>query len=243
MPIAPLPSARKIEERALKIELWLLIIICLVCLGSLPIVPRLISVTLPTPAIRASECSAPPQKVPYLPNPQEYASTPSVAATWHQLGRDNEDFACAQAWAASFVVAYYTLDSRRVETFEASVPLLSSGGRQRFYGKSGQGPHEKADPRIDPLWRAQAQKRHLRQVVQVSPPSLLNAQYQNGFLLAWMVVPYQLSLSSNGKTTTNIYHDTVLLIQKTAATPNQRLSWQVSDWRESISLFTPPHIL
>ncbi len=245
--LRPFSWSHKVEERDLKLGLWLLLIIILVCLGSLPIIPSLLPITTAsslsaTPVhstLPAGQCRASSQELQAIPNPQTFLPPAHLPAAWRQARHTQADFIQAQICAAAFIVAYYSFDSQKTATLTTSTSLLSPGGKQRFYA---QGADKNAGLHMVPL-QSGSQKRHLQQGAQASIPYLIDAHYVNNTLLAWMVVPYKMAIRGQNQSSSSIVHATVLVIQQPSTVPHQKALWLVSDWRAGTFFFMAPSAL
>ncbi len=156
---------------------------------------------------------------------------------WITTGHSKQDLANAQACAASFAIAYETIDANDFRTLETSTSLMSSGAQLRFYGRISS---VNADTRMDPLWRAIIQKQNLKQTAQVQQPRLLDIRSLNNRFFAWMLVPYSLSLQRNDQTLSRDAQLTVLLVNVTSQNSNTGTGWQVSGWQDGDALFAVP---
>jgi hypothetical protein len=247
----------------LQIWTWLLIIICLGCLGSFSLVPYMLPalvhpttitqmrqarvhppasvVSTPiTGPFTESECTATQPNMKYLPT-SGVTNNQTLPLAWLLAERNQKDFANAQACAASFIIAYGTFDAGKAQTFESSISMLTDGAKQRFYGSAANTP---ADPHMDPMWRANLQKEQVQQKAQAGEPGLLGSQYTNGKLLVWMVVPCQLTILMVGsKPIIENTQFTVLLVGVPANVQKTGTGWQVSQWQEGSVQFAPPTLL
>jgi hypothetical protein len=265
IPALPPPDMRE-SHKAHNIQLWisLLVVICLGGLGSLSLVPSMLpglihnnntadrpiqttylaTPILPTPTpfngpFIESECTATPKNTKYLSS--SGSSGQALPLEWLQAGRDQKDFANAQACAATFINTYLTFNAANPITFEASVPMLTDGAKQRFYGNA---PNTQPNSHMDPMWRAALLKQQIQQSAQSSQPGLLGARYTNGKLLVWMVVSCQVMIQAAGSKPV-IENDqyTVLLLGVPINTQKTGTGWQVSQWQEGCTQFVPPHLL
>jgi hypothetical protein len=206
---------------------------------STPIPPTSTSISGP---FTESECTATPKNTKYLSlSGAASTSNQALPLEWLQAGRNQEDFANAQACAATFVNTYWTFNSADPKTFETSVSMFTDGARQRFYGNA---LNTQPDVHMDPMWRAALLKQQIQQSAQSSQPGLLGARYTNGKLLSWMTVSYQITISAVGSKPV-IENDqyTVLLLGVPINTQKTGTGWQVSQWQEGSTQFAPPHLL
>jgi hypothetical protein len=257
-PSTPPPShGENRQQYTLKIFLTLLVSICLYALGSFSLAPHLLPAaffqspqTAQTKLAQANStqqakpvgggaCHARPGDMHYLPagkgGSAKASQSSQLPQAWRKAGLNEEDFAYAQACAASFLIAYQSFDSNKPPTFESTASLLSIGGQQRFYGR---GTSKTSDVRMNPYWRASMQKQQLRQSARVNAPALLQAQSLNGRVLVWMSLHYQLTISRGNQTLTSSSDMAVLL----ASVPQEkgRTAWQVSYWQDGNALFPVP---
>lgn len=186
-----------------------------------------------------SECTATPKNTKY--GGTVSTSNQALPLEWLQAGRDQEDFANAQACVASFINTYWTFNSADPKTFETSVPMFTDGARQRFYGNA---LNTQPDEHMDPMWRAALLKQQMKQSAQSSQPGLLGVRYTNGKLLVWMTVSYQVTINAAGsKPVVENDQYTVLLLGVPVNTEKTGTGWQVSQWQEGSTQFAPPHLL
>jgi hypothetical protein len=248
------PASGQQAVHTLRIVLLLLAIICLGSLGAIPLAPDFLPTSFfiapatiskqatvkptptPTPMLPGGECTATSQQMKYLSSAQ--TATPTPPPMWFTTGHSKQDLANAQACAASFVIAYETIDANDFRTLEASTSMLSSGAQSRFYGRI---PSVSADTRMDPLWRAIIQKQNLKQTAQVQQPGLLDVRSINNRFFAWMLVPYSLSLQRNDQTLSRNAQLTVLLVNVTSQSSDAGTGWQVSGWQDGDGLFAVPN--
>lgn len=229
------------ERHTLKILLTLLLIVCLYSLGSLSLAPHLLSASFfnaqaasPPASVGGGACTATPTDLRYLPPTSGDAPSLQLPTIWGQAGFTNDDFATAQACAASFVSTYQSFDANQPATFEACVSMLSAGAQQRFYGRAaGQG---QPDNRMDSFWRASMQKQQISESARVSAPGLLLARFTDNRMLVWMQVHYQLTILRNGEKLIRDDSLTVLV----ASIPDGKHKWQVSAWKDSSGNSTFP---
>lgn len=249
----------------IQVVFLLLLTICFASLGSFSLVPYLLpdlsssSVLSSTPAATShtpglststpttgpfieSECTAKPSDMKYVSASQGQTGTSSLPNSWSQTGRTQQDFANAQACAASFVVAYQTFDSNDIKTLEACTFMLTKNASQRFYGTTQQSQPDKHE---DPMWRASLQKRHYQQTAQAALPGLLTTRSVNNRFLVWMTVPYQTSTKIDDSQQSVIQTDqfTVLLVAVPINAQKTGTGWQVSKWQEGSAQFDPPNPL
>jgi hypothetical protein len=261
----PSPSSGSGQQavHTLRIVLLLLAIVCLGSLGAVPLATNFLPANFVTPAatptpvavrptptplptMPGGECTATPQKMKYAstgptPAPGKKVTptpTPMLPSEWLNSGHTQQDFGNVQACAASFVVTYETIDANDFRTLEASTEMFSSGAKLRFYGRL---PGSKADNRMDPLWRAVIQKQNLKQTAQVTVPSLLSARYSDKHLYVWMLVSYHLSIERNGQTLGLDSQRTVLLVDMVTQAGGSGTGWQVSEWRDGDVPFAIPN--
>lgn len=254
------PAQASQEHHILKVFLTLLVILCIYCLGSFPLISYTIapllsstpsstlpsstsspakSLVLPSPTQAPAEggkCNVAPTDLHYLPPPSGTAQNGPLPQIWSQAGYNEQDFASASACAASFLIAYQSFDSSQAQTFVACTSMLSTGAQQRFFGQTASRP---ADIHADQFWRASIQKQQIRQSAQTSAPVLLKAQFDQQRMFAWMLVPYQLTLHRYDEEFTYNNSMTVLVISFPRNNPQQGSVWQVSDWQNGSVIFDP----
>lgn len=247
--VGPPPSPTRKGKRTrqgpdFKLWLLLLLVICLGGIGSFP----LVSIRLPNttglpgtqptqqPSTAGGKCTATPQEIKYELTTQQ-TPPPALPADWSKAGRQQSDLGYAQACAASFVLAYQKFSASDPKTFETSVPLLSEGAKQRFYGRV---TNIKSDPHMEPLWRANVQKHHMQQQAQVGIPTLLDARYTRGKLLAWLLVPYKIFTQMDEDSIEQGLQMTVLLVGVPFNPQDAGTGWQVSDWKSEQTVFAEP---
>ena len=120
---------------------------------------------------------------------------------------------------------------------EACVSMLTEGALHRYYGDE---PGLKANIHMSANWRSQAKQEHLHQVALTGMPYLLATSYTNGNLLAWLVVPYQLTFQKNGRVMKEYDVSTVLLLGVPFGMKGLGTGWQISSWQSSMFPFAPP---
>ena len=230
----------------MKVLAWLLITICIGCVGSFPFMQHFLShfvthhSTTSLSVAHLAETSQDRNLQQMLIHVQAHPSSSNsnvLPTAWLSAKRTEVDLAYAQESASSFVVAYQTVDALQPQSLEACVSMLTSGAMHRFYGdESGL----KANIRMSANWRSQAKQERLHQVALSGMPYLLAASYINGNILAWLVVPYQLTSQKNGQVT--IEHDvyTVLLLGVPFDMKGLGTGWQISSWQSGMFPFAPP---
>lgn len=248
------------SQQVYTLHVWtlLLIVICLGSLGSLSLVPYMLPGLVPartpiqaqqsvssmvsmTGPFKESECTAQPADMNYLQISAGKTDNNRLPAAWLQAKRSQQDLAYAQACAASFVMAYQTFNANDAKTFETGTYMLTDGAKQRFYGTAR---GTKPDRHMDPMWRASMQQQNAQQVAQSGQPRLLEARIISGRLLAWMLVPYQLSISiAEDQPVKEDMQITVLLINVPINEQGTGTGWQVSQWQEGNVLLQPPTLL
>lgn len=263
IPVSPSPDNLALQPYSMRgqrkkheMQIWasLLIVICLGSLGALSLAPtlfpgtiRLIVATGPastpgksTPVrtaipLKEGGCTARPGDMQYAPGPTKNAGDSVPPPAWFQAGRSQGDLAYARACAASFVNAYQTFNANNPQTFEACVYMLTDRGKQRFYGSA---PNGQPDKHMLPMWRASIQQQDVQQAVQASQPGFMAARSISGKLVAWMLVPYKLSISLAGsQPVVENAQMTVLLVAVSITT--EETGWQVSQWQDGKILFEP----
>jgi len=258
------PPATQAVTRAHSIQIWvaLLLVICLGSLGSFSLAPyilpgliqkhdttgtRIKTTIMATPiastptlskgSFTESECTATPQNTKYSPPSSETTGDQALPLEWLQAGRTQQDFANAQACAATFIMTYQSFNTKDPKTFESSVSMLTGGAKQRFYGSA---LNTRTDTHMDPMWRAALLKQQIQQTTQVSQPSLLKSHYTNKQLLVWMVVPCQITIQQAGnKPVTESNQFSVLLVSVPLNTQKTETGWQISQWQEGRTEFDP----
>jgi hypothetical protein len=260
-PPAPSGSGQQ-AVHTLRIVLLLLAIVCLGSLGAVPLATNFLPASFvapaaaptkpvvvrptstPLPTMPGGECTATPQKMNYAssgPASGQKATatpTPMLPSEWLNSGHTQQDFGNVQACAAAFVTTYENIDANDFRTLEASTDMLSSGAKLRFYGRL---PGSKADNRMDPLWRAVIQKQNLKQTAQAAVPSLLSARYSDRHLYVWMLVSYHLSIQRNGQQLSLDSERTVLLVDTATQAGGVGTGWQVSGWGDGDVPFAIPN--
>jgi hypothetical protein len=247
-----------------RLGVLLVAVICLGSLGSLSLVPYLLPgfmqknnvapkqvqashISTPIPPTSTpfsgpfteSECTATPKNTNYIGTVS--TSNQAFPLEWVQAGRNQQDFANAQACVATFVNTYWTFNAADAKTFETSVSMLTDGARERFYGNA---LNTQPDMHMDPMWRAALLKQQIQQSARSSQPGLLGARYTNGKLLVWMTVSYQVTINAVGsKPVVENNQYTILLLGVPIDTQKTGTGWQVSQWQEGSTQFAPPHLL
>jgi hypothetical protein len=242
IPHVPREIQTQQEQRTLSIVFTLLVILCLFCLGSFPMVSHAV-VTTPSHSQQqivissgGDPCTAKTGDIHYLRTTQQQLPT-----QWMQAGFNTQDFTHAQLCAASFVIAYQSFNFNQVKTFETSSSLLTAQGRKRFYG---QVPGSTADERTNLLWRAGMQKQHISQSAQAAQPNILATQFVNKHVLTWMHVQYSVTVSRNSDVFTLPADDmTVLLVSLPPDSLNIDTVWQISAWQAGSRTFPLPPII
>ncbi|MBO0795541.1 MAG: hypothetical protein J2P36_32010, partial [Ktedonobacteraceae bacterium] len=186
-------------------------------------------------------CTTPPQQIKYLPSKEN----PAPSNDWTNAGGTKNDFTNAQACAAQFMLTYLTFDINDTKSLEKSVPMLSVGGKKRFYNHDSDLPIDY----MDPAWRASAQKQHLSQTAMVMKPTEVYVQTQNQKFLAWMHIHCKVTVKIDGQSQSHEADYTVLLVKVPLTQDDNNnndqktikgIGWQVSKWRSGSSNYPPP---
>jgi hypothetical protein len=244
--ISRLPFSEELEPQDIQTWVLLLVIVAVAGLSAITLASPLLSVvssnarTVPraTPVVIAGgQCTASPYTMLYQSGSGAKMLPQTVPDDWLKTKMTEQDFANAQACAASFVDTYQTFDIANTQTLETPVDMFSVGAKSRFYQQVGGSPSEE---HMNLLWRASARRYHLSQKTLADVPSLIDIRSMNGRFLAWMSVPYRATINTAGREATLSDSFTVLLINY----PNSRsipgMAWQVSDWRSGSAAFAPP---
>jgi hypothetical protein len=195
----------------------------------------------PTPIVgpfTESECTATSKTIKYLPLIQGQTNSVSLSGAWSQAGRNQQDFANAQACAAAFVTTYETFSATNLKMLQNCTSMLTDGAKMRFTGTA---PNTRPDQHMDPMWQASLQKQAYQQTARAAAPGLLNASYTDERLLVWMIVPYQTSLQiDKGLPVAQNAQMTVLLVGVPINTDKTGTGWQISQWKDGNTQFDPP---
>ncbi len=244
-----LPFSKELEPQDIQIWLLLLVIVAVAGLSAITLASPLVHVASPTaPAISSAtpvvvaggQCTASPYTITYQSGPGTKMLSQPVPDDWSKAKMTAQDFANAQACAASFVNTYQTFDIANTQTLETSVPMFTVGAKNRFYQQSGDSA---ADEHMSLLWRASARRYHLNQNAQADVPSLIDMKSIKGRVLVWMSVPYRAKIKTTGRETLINDFFTVLLVNYPGSRSMPGLGWQVSDWRRGSAAFAPPNPL
>jgi hypothetical protein len=244
--ISLLPFSEELEPQDIQTWLLLLVIVTIAGVSAITLALPLVHVAssnaavLPraTPVVVAGgQCTASPYTIAYLSGSGAKTLPRTVPDDWLKAKMTEQDFANAQACAASFVDAYQTFDIANTQTLETCVKMVSVGAKSRFYRQSGGSPSEK---HMSLLWRASARRYHLSQNALADVPSLIDIRSINGRVLAWMSVPYRATIKTSGREATINDYFTVLLINYPNSPSMPGMAWQVSDWRGGSAAFAPP---
>jgi len=244
--ISLLPFSEELEPQDIQTWLLLLVIVAVAGLSAITFASPLVHVATPntvvvpratTVAVAGGQCTASPYTMTYQSGSGAKTLPQAVPDDWLKAKMTEQDFANAQACAASFVDTYQTFDIANTQTLETCVSMFSVGAKSRFYQQSGGSPTEE---HMNLLWRASARRYHLNQRALADVPSLIDIRSINGRVLAWMSVPYRATIKTAGREATISDYFTVLLVNYGDSRSMPGMAWQVSDWRGGSAAFAPP---
>ncbi len=234
VPHGPLP----LNTRVFLILLGIILVISI--LGSASLATQFLSSPQPQATAPATQpasvggkgCTLSPLDIKYqpLPSPDKRPYITPLPAAWFEAGLHEQDVAYAFACAADFTQRYQSFDAAHLDKLTALTTLLSASASKRFSSDA----HMKQD------WRTEVQNHHTVQVAKALPPSLQDVKYTNKLLLAWLSVPYTLSVQKDGKQTTENQTLTVLLVTDNNQNQGTHTVWQVSSWQDGSSTFSAP---
>lgn len=211
--------------------LFLLIVLCLACLGSLHIARQHFQDYI-TNANRLAllypegVCQTHPDTLSYVEDIVSINGVPLPSA-WGKAQLTANDLAYAQACAASFISLYQTFDFKNPGTLDTTVASLSASAKMRFYeGSTGQ----KASFRVNEAWLAHIQATQKKQTVRVSLPVLIDFQNYDENIFIAMRVYYQTTLYTGEDVSKQVFQDTIYLMRTTLNMAQGGTGWQIIDW-------------
>ena len=167
------------------------------------------------------------------PNPTPTPTANAVPPDWYSFGFQDDDAAYVKACAAHFVQLYHNFNFSDPSTYEAALYMTSKQAQQLF---DLGGPNDRNYIHARKVTEKSMNNKQIIERAAVAEPTIHDITQYGQWYIATVIVVYRLDKQVIGVPITSTLSDTITL-QTTPypskALPNQKVGWQVTDWKDA----------